>query len=113
MENMSIRIVQIGRMVHEIKGQHILLKALHKLIITEKYSHIYLDFIGTGPSLPYLQTLTNTLQLSDHVFFLGEKVVPGYTNSFPLIIFSFSHRCWKDLANSTGGNSRRFTRYCF
>ena len=75
-ENMSIRIVQVGRMVHEIKGQHLLLRALYKLIIKEKYSHIHLDFIGSGPSQPYLQTLTETLLLSDHVSFLGEKSRP-------------------------------------
>jgi glycosyltransferase involved in cell wall biosynthesis len=75
-ENASIRLVQVGRMYHEIKGQHILLEALNKLIITEKYRHLYLDFIGSGPSLSYLQKLAHTLQLSSHVSFLGEKSRP-------------------------------------
>jgi glycosyltransferase involved in cell wall biosynthesis len=75
-ENTSIRIVQVGRLYHEIKGQHILLEALHQLIVKEGYRHISLDFIGTGPSQGYLQTLTEILQLSDHVAFLGEKSRP-------------------------------------
>lgn len=75
-ENTSIKIVQIGRMFHEIKGQHVLLRALHKLVIIEKYNHIRLDFIGSGPSETYLQELTKTLQLNNHVFFLGEKSRP-------------------------------------
>jgi glycosyltransferase involved in cell wall biosynthesis len=69
----TIRMVQVARMYHELKGQHLLLEALHKLIVKEKYTNLYLDFIGTGPSLPYLQKLAETLQLSDHVCFQGEK----------------------------------------
>jgi glycosyltransferase involved in cell wall biosynthesis len=72
-ENMPIRIVQVGRMIHDIKGQHILLKALHKLAIVEKKDNIYLDLIGAGPSLSYLQFLTDTLELNGHVSFLGER----------------------------------------
>ncbi|HMI59968.1 MAG TPA: glycosyltransferase [Puia sp.] len=72
-ENMPIRIVQVGRMVHEIKGQHLLLRALYKLIILEKHNNIYVDLIGSGPSLPYLQSLTDTLKLNGHVSFLGER----------------------------------------
>jgi glycosyltransferase involved in cell wall biosynthesis len=69
----SIRIVQVGRMVHEIKGQHLLLRALYKLIISEKNSNISVDFIGAGPSLDFLQSLTDTLQLRNYVNFLGER----------------------------------------
>lgn len=71
--SMPVRIVQVGRMIHETKGQHILLKALHKLIVTEKRDNIYLDLIGSGPSLPYLQSLAKSLKLNGHVSFLGER----------------------------------------
>lgn len=69
----TIRMVQVARMYHELKGQHLLLQALHKLVVKEKYTNLHLDFIGTGPSLAYLQKLAETLQLNDHVSFLGEK----------------------------------------
>jgi glycosyltransferase involved in cell wall biosynthesis len=72
-ENVPVRIVQVGRLIHEIKGQHVLLRALYKLIIVEKKDNIYLDLIGSGPSLPYLQSLTDTLKLNGHVSFLGER----------------------------------------
>lgn len=72
-ENMPVRIVQVGRMIHEIKGQHILLRALHKLIVSGNVRNLYLDLIGSGPSLPYLLSLTDSLQLNAHVSFLGER----------------------------------------
>jgi len=75
-ENMPIRIVQVGRMVHEIKGQHLLLKALHKLVICKKQKNLQLDLIGSGPSLPYLLSLMDSLGLNGHVSFLGERSRP-------------------------------------
>ena len=82
-ENMPIRIVQVGRMIHEIKGQHVLLRALYKLTIAQKYDKIYLDLIGSGPSLPYLQSLTDTLKLNGHVSFLGERSRPWIYERLP------------------------------
>ncbi|HTI92579.1 MAG TPA: glycosyltransferase [Puia sp.] len=72
-ENLPIRIVQVGRMIHEIKGQHVLLRALYKLAVVERRDNIYVDLIGAGPSLPYLQSLADTLNLNGHVSFLGER----------------------------------------
>lgn len=69
----KIRIVQVGRMVHEIKGQHVLLRALYKLIVSEHYNNISVDFIGTGPSMDFLQSLAANLHLQNQVSFLGEK----------------------------------------
>jgi glycosyltransferase involved in cell wall biosynthesis len=71
--NMPVRIVQVSRMIHQRKGQHVLLKALHKLTSEEGYRNIHLDFIGTGPSLPYLLDLADTLKLNEQVSFLGER----------------------------------------
>jgi Glycosyltransferase len=69
----KIRMVQVGRMVHEVKGQHVLLRALYKLVVVEHYNNISIDFIGTGPSMDFLQTLAGNLKLQDHVNFMGEK----------------------------------------
>ncbi|MCX6267606.1 MAG: glycosyltransferase family 4 protein [Bacteroidetes bacterium] len=64
------RIVQVGRLDHEIKGQHILLKALSRLIQNHQ-TNIRVDFIGDGPSLDYLRRLAVELEISAFVGFLG------------------------------------------
>lgn len=71
--NEIFRIVAVGRLFHEIKGQHVLLKALYNLVHIKGYSSIKLDFIGEGPSLNYLIEMTDELKLSSHVNFLGLK----------------------------------------
>lgn len=71
--NRTIRLVQVGRLIHDIKGQDILLQALHQVITIEKYTNISVDFIGSGNSQAYLQTIVNKLGLQKHVFFLGER----------------------------------------
>ena len=68
-----IKLVQVGRLFHEIKGQHLLLKALQQLLTEEKYSNLTVDIIGSGPSLKYLQKLTGILNINKHVCFAGEK----------------------------------------
>lgn len=70
--NAKFKIVQVGRLMHEKKGQHILLKAIQKLI-SEGYKNMEVDLIGTGDSMDYLKTLANNLNISDCVHFLGAK----------------------------------------
>lgn len=71
-EKETIKIVQISRLVHELKGQDILIKAIHKLI-KENNADITLDFIGDGKSFEYLQSMPETLELKSKINFLGEK----------------------------------------
>jgi glycosyltransferase involved in cell wall biosynthesis len=68
-----IRLVQVSRLVHEKKGQDILIRALHKLKAVYKKSNIVLDIIGIGNSMNYLKSLTEELELSHNINFLGEK----------------------------------------
>lgn len=68
-----IKLVQVSRLVHEKKGQDILIRALYKLIAVHKKSNIVLDIIGIGNSMNYLKSLTDELGLSRHINFLGEK----------------------------------------
>lgn len=68
-----IRIVQIGRLVHAIKGQDLLLFALQKLLSDPQYLNITVDFIGTGQSRQYLEQLVSRLSLQPYVNFLGER----------------------------------------
>lgn len=71
-EKETIKIVQISRLVHELKGQDILIKAIHKLF-KENNADISLDFIGDGKSFDYLQAMPETLELKSKINFLGEK----------------------------------------
>ncbi len=66
-------IVQISRLQHAKKGQHILLEALHKLIYRDKLIHLRVEFVGEGESLAYLQQLTRDWQLTEYVVFSGLK----------------------------------------
>jgi glycosyltransferase involved in cell wall biosynthesis len=67
------KMVDVGRLCHEVKGQDILLKALHYLIYQKGIESVKLDFIGEGPSLKYLQELMYQLKLDQFVNFLGLK----------------------------------------
>lgn len=68
----TIKLVQVGRLFHEIKGQHLLLQAMHQLALENQFN-LTLDIIGSGPSQTYLQTLTASLHLHRQVNFLGER----------------------------------------
>ena len=65
-------IVQVSRLMHEKKGQDILIRAC--VILKEKgYKNFYVDFIGDGQSLAYLKRLCKEYQIEDTVSFLGAK----------------------------------------
>lgn len=66
------KIVQVSRLMHEKKGQHILIKAVNKLI-RQGYNQIRLDFIGDGASHEYLEELVKELDIKENVRFLGNK----------------------------------------
>jgi glycosyltransferase involved in cell wall biosynthesis len=71
-ENAYFRIVQIGRLQHQKKGQDILIKAL-KQVIDLGRTDIHLDFIGEGPSYSFLEQLVTDCKLENHITFLGKK----------------------------------------
>jgi glycosyltransferase involved in cell wall biosynthesis len=71
--NNIFRIVQVSRLDHETKGQHLLLNALCSLLKNELNKNIQIDFIGTGNSEKYLKQLAIELGVNDHVNFLGLK----------------------------------------
>ncbi len=69
----KFKIVQVGRLDHEKKGQHILIKAIGILINIKGITNLQLDFIGDGESLKYLKKLAKELNLEEHLNFLGNK----------------------------------------
>jgi glycosyltransferase involved in cell wall biosynthesis len=68
----SFRIVQVSRLIHEVKGQHLAIEAIHKLK-NLGYQNVQLYFIGTGPSLSFLKKLITKYDLEQNIFFLGAK----------------------------------------
>lgn len=67
-----LRIVQVSRLEHLKKGQHILIQACKKLL-DKGYRYFSLDFIGYGDSLEYLQNMVKRYGMEDYVHFLGKK----------------------------------------
>lgn len=68
----KFRIVQVSRLMHKKKGQHILMEAVNKLV-EKGYTNISLDFIGDGESMDYLKILARKLRIEEYVHFLGAK----------------------------------------
>lgn len=82
----TFRIVQISRLMHLKKGQHILIQAI-KILVDKGIKNISLDFIGDGESINYLETLTNQLKIQAFIHFRGYKDQS----------YIFSHLCNYDL----------------
>ena len=71
-EKERFKIVQVSRLLHQKKGQHILIHAIHQLV-TNGYTSLEVDFIGDGESKEFLQTMVQDLNLENYVHFLGAK----------------------------------------
>lgn len=62
-----LRLVQVGRLLHDKKGQDLLIKAVAGL-----NGIVEADFIGTGESMEYLQRLAEEMNTEKYVRFLGD-----------------------------------------
>ena len=69
----KFKVVQIGRLDHLHKGQHLTLRAIHFLVTQYNYTAIHLDVIGEGNSEKYLKDLSNQLKIDEYVTFCGTK----------------------------------------
>ena len=67
----GFKIIQVSRLEHDKKGQHILLRAVSELVNNHGVENISVDFVGSGDSRKYLEKLAKDLQLEEHVNFLG------------------------------------------
>ena len=70
--NGTLQIVQVSRLDHKNKGQHILIQAASELI-KRGYRDFRVNFIGDGESREYLKDLTCKLNVSDYIVFQGSK----------------------------------------
>ncbi len=66
------QIVQVSRLHHEVKGQVLAIKVI-KDLQDLGYVNVELNFIGEGPSRPYLEDLAKTLGVAHCVRFWGAK----------------------------------------
>jgi glycosyltransferase involved in cell wall biosynthesis len=69
----TIRLVQVARLKHEMKGQDLLLNALRLLPDISSNLTFTVDFIGSGKSETLLRNMTTDLGLDDIVSFQGNK----------------------------------------
>lgn len=65
------RLLQISRLVHDKKGQDLLIEAVAHLKMRQPELLLTLDFIGGGESESYLRTMVKKLNICDRVRFLG------------------------------------------
>lgn len=68
----TLQIVQVGRLDHGDKGQHILVQAGAELL-KRGYNNFMINFIGDGASRSYLEGLVQEFGLGQNVTFLGMK----------------------------------------
>jgi len=69
----TIKLVQVSRLIHEKKGQDILIRAMKKIVDDYGYTNCYLDLVGSGDSYDCLQQLITELGLGRNVRLLGEQ----------------------------------------
>ncbi|MGY2134519.1 glycosyltransferase [Hymenobacter sp. HD11105] len=68
-----LKLIQISRLMHEKKGQDVLIQALYHLKKDQGYVNFSLDIVGSGDSLAFLQNLVARLELTSEVSFPGER----------------------------------------
>lgn len=68
--NSEFRIIQIGRLDHNVKGQDVAIKAL-SLLVMAGMSNLVLTFVGEGAEREYLMELCEEYNVSSFVRFVG------------------------------------------
>jgi phosphatidyl-myo-inositol dimannoside synthase len=87
----SLRLLCVGRLI-EHKGQRHLIKVVKRLI--DEGIDLTLDLVGTGDSLDQYTSLTEKLELTDRVRFLGyiprERISEQYTKADVFVLPSYN-----------------------
>ena len=68
-----VRGVQVSRLVHQKKGQDLLIRALAIVNAPPNAPKLTIDFVGEGPSLGYLRACANEHGVEEFCRFLGVK----------------------------------------
>ena len=69
----EVKILQIGRLEHLKKGQHLALEALAILAKNNPQHYFNLTFIGEGSSYVFLQDMSKKMGINSQVCFLGKR----------------------------------------
>lgn len=72
-KNIPFRLIQVGRLEHLTKGQHLSIKAISLLKKQFPFMEIHIDFIGSGNSETYLKAIAEELDVISNVHFLGAR----------------------------------------
>ena len=59
--------------MHIKKGQDLLLEAVYHLIHNQNFKQLEVYFIGEGESERFLRNMTNELEITDYIHFMGSK----------------------------------------
>jgi len=68
----TFKVLQIGRLDHSKKGQHLVIAAI-KNLKDWNINNVKVDFIGSGDSYNYLIELSKKLKVEENINFLGIK----------------------------------------
>lgn len=69
----TFRMLQVGRLHMQKKGQDIALHAIHYLVHSKNIRNISIDFIGDGPCEAQLMSVSENLKISAFCNFIGLK----------------------------------------
>ena len=69
----TIRIIQVSNLMHEYKGQDVLIKAIDILVNSQSFKNIRVELVGEGYSRMFLNQLIDECHLKEHVFLIGIK----------------------------------------
>lgn len=79
-----LRVVQVGRLMHDKKGQDLLIEAVARLD-----GKVTVDFVGTGESEEYLRLLAKNKGVEEYIHFLGDQTqqwIGGYLCTYDLFV---------------------------
>lgn len=83
------RIVQVGGLYHDKKGQDVLIRALQNVIREKGDGQVLVDFIGEGTSREYLDNLAKQLGVAKWCRFLGlqpRSVIYDQLHTYDLLV---------------------------
>ncbi len=85
----KFRMVILGRLVHEKKGQDLFIRALARLVHVQGMRELHATIIGDGKSRQYLEKLAADLEVSDQLSFTGSwerHYIQEHLRDFDLLI---------------------------
>ncbi|MCK4663288.1 MAG: glycosyltransferase [Bacteroidales bacterium] len=85
----KFNVICVSRLMHQTKGQDILIKAIDILVSQKNIKNINLDLIGEGESYKYLTELVNKFKLNNYIRFLGLRnrdYIYSHINNYELLV---------------------------